>query len=42
MITYPDYSEDSVRVIRGICLGVILGILMWAFADFALWVVIYG
>ncbi|KKK97138.1 hypothetical protein LCGC14_2655700, partial [marine sediment metagenome] len=23
MITYPDYSEDSVRVIRGICLGVI-------------------
>ena len=45
MITYPDCStnyEDPIKVIRGICLGAILGILLWAFAAFAIWVVIYG
>ena len=42
MITYPEYPEDPIMVIRGICLGVILGLLLWAFAAFALWVTIYG
>ncbi|KKL05857.1 hypothetical protein LCGC14_2601840 [marine sediment metagenome] len=42
MITYPEYPEDPTKVIMGICLGIILGLLMWAFAAFAIWVVIYG
>jgi len=42
MITYPEHPEDPIKVIRGICLGIILGLLLWAFAAFALWVTIYG